>query len=82
MYRLLKPFLATGRWLKALMFRWGAQSEIVSLVVALVVLLALSLHAQAARLDIFTGEVKKPPEVQPFELATLSGEKADYNGCN
>ena len=33
-----------------------------------------------AGLDIFTGETQKPPEVQPFELPTLTGEKADYNG--
>ncbi|WP_051790805.1 hypothetical protein [Endozoicomonas montiporae] len=33
-----------------------------------------------AGLDIFTGETQTPPEVQPFELPTLTGEKADYNG--
>ena len=75
MYR----FSEAGRWLKAIVFRWGAQSEIISLVVALVVLLALSLHAQAG-LDVFTGPPQKPPEVTPFELPTLTGEKADYNG--
>ena len=33
-----------------------------------------------AGLDIFSGETQTPPDVKPFELPTLSGEKADYNG--
>ncbi|MBO9496471.1 hypothetical protein J7438_20650 [Thalassotalea sp. G20_0] len=35
---------------------------------------------QAGLLDAFTGEKQAPPEVKPFELPTLSGEKVDYQG--
>jgi hypothetical protein len=38
------------------------------------------LNTASAGLDIFTGEARKPPEIKPFELPTLSGEKADYTG--
>lgn len=42
--------------------------------------LLASLNAQAGGLDIFSGETQTPPDIQPFELPTLTGEKADYNG--
>lgn len=35
---------------------------------------------QAGLLDAFTGEKQAPPEVKPFELPTLTGEKVDYQG--
>lgn len=35
---------------------------------------------QAGLLDAFTGEKQTPPEVKPFELPTLTGEKVDYQG--
>lgn len=35
---------------------------------------------QAGLLDGFTGEKQAPPEVKPFELPTLTGEKVDYQG--
>lgn len=38
------------------------------------------LNTASAGLDVFTGETQTPPEIQPFELPTLSGEKVDYNG--
>lgn len=40
----------------------------------------LSCPLQAGLLDAFTGEKQAPPEVKPFELPTLSGEKVDYQG--
>ena len=40
----------------------------------------LSGPLQAGLLDTFTGEQQAPPEVKPFELPTLTGEKVDYQG--
>ena len=44
----------------------------------LIGLLSGPLHA--GLLDTFTGEKQAPPEVKPFELPTLTGEKVDYQG--
>lgn len=35
---------------------------------------------QAGLLDAFSGEKQTPPDVKPFELPTLTGEKVDYRG--